>query len=127
MKTRLEEKMIGVVVEHGYTWSPDIDAQKAGDIRPGTVKLDFSDLTLSQVLEHATRHVTYRQVQPKLKKGEKLPDVVKVTALGTRRAMTEAQRDEKELAKMHDKERIQRLIDRAEAQLKELKAKSKSR
>ena len=116
MKDKLNEKLTGIVIEHSYNWSPDAEAKAAGDIRPGTVKLDFSDLTLADVIDHAIRHVTYRQIQPKLKKGLKLEDIVKVTALGTRKSMSEEQRDEKALDKMTP-ERLRRLLARAEEAL----------
>ena len=121
----MKEKLEGITVVHSYTWSPNQEAKLAGDKRPMTTTLDFSDLTVGDLIDHALRHITYRQLQPKLKKlkvGETLPDVVKVVATGTRGSMTEEQRDDKALAKMTP-ERLARLLDRAEAQQKALRAK----
>ena len=123
------EKLEGIKVVHSYTWSPDQDAKLAGDKRPMTTTLDFSELTVDQLIDHALRHITYRQLQPALKKlkaDEKFPEVWKVKATGTRGSMTEEQRDEKALAKMTP-ERLARLLERAEQAVKRAKAEDQKR
>ena len=123
------EKLKGIKVVHSYSWSPDADAKAAGDKRPMTTTLDFSELTVDQLIDHALRHITYRQLQPalkKLKKGEVFPDVHIVKATGTRGSMTEEQRDEKALAKMTPA-RLARLLERAVAAGKKAKAEDQKR
>ena len=123
------EKLKGIKVVHSYSWSPDAEAKAAGDKRPMTTILDFSELTVNELIDHALRHITYRQLQPALKglgEGEKFPDVHIVRATGMRRGMTEEQRDEKTLAKMSPA-RLARLLERAVQAGKRAKAEDQKR
>jgi len=118
----LTDKLEGIKIRHDFTWSPDAEAQARGDKRPASVVLDFSNLTLEQVIAHAVRHITYRQLQTKLKAGKELGETHIVLATGERRAMTEGQRDDKLLSKKSP-ESLERLLIRVE----EAVARSKAR